>query len=939
MKRLLVLALTIMMTLSLFISCQNQPSNDSVATVRLVRQADSRKLQASIENVDEKDLVWYYSATKKSETSFKYGETTKTKLTSIENSTIELSQGKWIFTLWAEKSSSDTTVVYKGTSAETLVVKNDNSEPTIVEVEVSSEIEDTTGSIVFQNIAIELRSDGGFVSSAVIPSHVAYKKTSDDNFGSAISYASGTEVKNLAAGKYDVTVYYTGSDNVTYATEVKTITVESGRATTVTGTIVETTSSAKFDVKIIKKVVEATISANAETKITATAAPVSSKDAVTEVSFPSGSITGSKATLTMEVSQVGSNFEITGSDTSGSQAVAKLDLSLDVDGQNTTEFNSQEVTVTTYIAKNLTNVSVKYNGTALNSDKVTYTAESGKLVFKTTHFSEYVVTTSDSFEAFNRTTNVGYKTLEEAVSAAVDGNTIILLKDISSIDKTIDVKKNIAIDLNKKTIKSDKRVFFVHAGSLTVKNGTIEADIKSDSDSSVIRISCSDCAKSSNLIGFTLASDATIKGTNSYGVTAFGINDAKLEIYGNIESLNACISGNGAVANTGKITVNVYDSAVLKATGASTYDSVAIYQPNDGELNIYGGQITSTNASAVEIRAGVANISGGSLSGSNSSYEVKANGNGKTTVGAALAVSQHATKKDIVVDITGGTFTGKKQIAVVNPQNNSVDDLRNILVIVEKSAGEITDVDATASVTLDSESVKVYCATLETAIALVEKGSTITLLSDTVEVLNDTSSKADGCDTRLYFDSDNVTLDFNNHKLVIKSNHGGSYNTLNVFGTGCTIKNGEIVAFRKSSGTNVETTNTDYDKDYPYWDSYAFVVERTEEGTCTIDSMKLHGGVALYEKVTATFKNTTSVMATNYYAIYQEGAKSVIEGGTFTAAKDSPIIYCNKNHDYSVTINGGSFTGTVFNSGVDMNKITISGNPTFTIDPRSESAK
>lgn len=477
MKRLLVLALSIMMILSLFISCQNQPSSNGVASVRLAPQANKRSLTATVEEIDEDSLEWHYSATKKSETNFKFGETEDTKLTA-KDSEIELSQGKWEFKLWAVKvvDSNTSIKIYEGVSDGEVLVQA-ASEPTVVPIDVYSEVEGSTGYILFDKALTVTLRDTTF-ATVVSPTHVAYKAASADESSWStrqFSSADGVKVSDLAAGKYDISVYYAGTDGCTYASEAKTITVMSGRTTTIAGSIDESTASAKFDVKIIKKVVSAAINTDSATTITATAAPVATSESKTSVEFPASSISGTTATLTMEIAQVGSNFEISGTTTEGAQSLAKLDLSLDVDGKSVTTFEGSEaVTVTTYIAKGLSNVEVKYTGTGDQPTDVSYDSETGKLTFKTTHFSEFVVTTTDSFVAYNKSTNKGYASLAAAISDAGEGDAILLLKDADESSLSEIEGKKVSVDLNGKKL-SLSNALTIDDSSIAFSNGSISS--------------------------------------------------------------------------------------------------------------------------------------------------------------------------------------------------------------------------------------------------------------------------------------------------------------------------------------------------------------------------------------------------------------------------------------------------------------------------------
>lgn len=163
----------------------------------------------------------------------------------------------------------------------------------------------------------------------------------------------------------------------------------------------------------------------------------------------------------------------------------------------------------------------------------------------------------------------------------------------------------------------------------------------------------------------------TVSGGSISGWDGISVRDhAKLTVSegegstATISGKNAAIIGNGNPDQGGTtITIN---------GGTMTSDDTGIYHPQDGTLTINGGTISGDKL-GVEIRAGELTITGGSITANATEYSCTANGNGTTTIGAALAIAQHTTKKDIAVTISGGTFTGKKAISESNPQANEPD--------------------------------------------------------------------------------------------------------------------------------------------------------------------------------------------------------------------------------------------------------------------------
>ncbi|NCB41496.1 MAG: S-layer homology domain-containing protein [Clostridia bacterium] len=134
---------------------------------------------------------------------------------------------------------------------------------------------------------------------------------------------------------------------------------------------------------------------------------------------------------------------------------------------------------------------------------------------------------------------------------------------------------------------------------------------------------------------------------------------AQLDVYGKLvvsvpydsSSAYAAISGNGTSGYGGTI-INIYSGAEI----ISEY-GFAMYIPQYGEVNVFGGTITST-AGAIGIKSGSLNISGGTLT-ANGAATIPTTGysNGINSSGCTIQIeSNDAYSGNIVVNITGGTF-------------------------------------------------------------------------------------------------------------------------------------------------------------------------------------------------------------------------------------------------------------------------------------------
>ena len=113
---------------------------------------------------------------------------------------------------------------------------------------------------------------------------------------------------------------------------------------------------------------------------------------------------------------------------------------------------------------------------------------------------------------------------------------------------------------------------------------------------------------------------------------------------------------NGAV-NTENSTLKIKD-AVITAIGSSGGQDMgcAVYLAGYATSTIENTEITAP-VTGIEIRAGKLDLTDCTVTGGNGKVAEVANGNGTTVTNAAVAVSQHTTKKNIDVTIKDGEYT------------------------------------------------------------------------------------------------------------------------------------------------------------------------------------------------------------------------------------------------------------------------------------------
>lgn len=263
---------------------------------------------------------------------------------------------------------------------------------------------------------------------------------------------------------------------------------------------------------------------------------------------------------------------------------------------------------------------------------------------------------------------------EPATELPTAQNGVIKLTNNVTLSNMTEIRGNITLDLNGFTISGKGTVLDLY-GTIEIKDSTEGGNGKIVS---TVRTNTPPDSPNSNGIWINDNTSVTINsGTiegNTWGVVVAGVHASFTMNGGTV--ING-ITGNGS-ENAG---IPVYGPTTITINGGKIIgDGTGIYHPQDGELTINGGEITGK--SGIEIRAGGLIVRGGTITATGDPISTVPNGNGTTTVGAAVAIAQHTTKKGIAVTINGGTFTGKAALLESNPENNDLQYTRNISVNV-----------------------------------------------------------------------------------------------------------------------------------------------------------------------------------------------------------------------------------------------------------------
>ena len=238
---------------------------------------------------------------------------------------------------------------------------------------------------------------------------------------------------------------------------------------------------------------------------------------------------------------------------------------------------------------------------------------------------------------------------EMLLRAVAENSGTYQLQENIALTSPLVVSGNMHLDLNGYTLTSKNATLVSPVGInctdalvLIRRNGHLT--IFDESGTGNGRIDTGDNSSIMTAIKLTCAEDETGENVNVPATLTMTGGVIKGYYYG--------ISGNG---NRHGTTIAMEGGKI--EAGYCADDNTGIFHPQDGMLNVNDGIIEGYK-SAIEMRAGVLNIMGGTFKATSNEYEHAGNANGNSVEGAAIAISQHTTEKRINVDIAGGTFEG-----------------------------------------------------------------------------------------------------------------------------------------------------------------------------------------------------------------------------------------------------------------------------------------
>ena len=360
----------------------------------------------------------------------------------------------------------------------------------------------------------------------------------------------------------------------------------------------------------------------------------------------------------------------------------------------------------------------------------------------------------------------GSMTGAEFLAKAKDG--VITLTDNVTLSTSCSISdgNEYTINLNGKTLSAAKQVISLTRGKVIV-NGT--GTIKESAPylgAIVIKGSVNSAETNCSVVevnaGVILEGWAPIfvdqNAAKAYGVSVT-VNGATL----NARKDTTGDGGAGIYVN-GQIT-DENNAPVISLTNTKICDvdnaSQGMYLAGYATTTLTNCDITGMTG--VEIRAGKLTVNGGSLKAT-AAYSVNPNGNGSTTEGAAIAIAQHTTKKNIEVTLNGGTYTGEKAISESNPQRNDPAPQVAMSVTAGTFVGDVVTADVTNFISGGTFSTPVR----EYVIADLKYEATTNDGKYTYHSTLDNAVAAAGDDGYI----DNISVNGNRGTLLVKYNDG-----------------------------------------------------------------------------------------------------------------------------------------------------------------------
>lgn len=505
-----------------------------------------------------------------------------------------------------------------------------------------------------------------------------------------------------------------------------------------------------------------------------------------------------------------------------------------------------------------------------------------------------------------------YETALTAINKAPAGSTVVLLKDCSESGRAPEVTKNVTLDLNGKNL-TFSYITVSKGGNLTIKesgnggtyNGTganysvyvkrggifnlesgklTNSSTASGTSNVVVRVeggtATTPAASTANINGGKIESKGTPVFVRDPGAT---VNVSGGELVGN--GL-ACIAGQGN-KGLGGTTINISGGTLTAKPYDDASAACGIYHPNEGTLNITGGNINVADGVGVLMRGGEMTMTGG---------EINATGDDATRTGSVGDTNQKIGVSGVIFDrdanypavattsikIDGEAKVSGAKAAVELINDNNVADAKSAFKLkggtYSSDVSALLDENSVAVKQGDNYVVTTYYAQVgETKYATLQEAANAATAGQTVKVLNDVDMTTHG--NLMVYAGKDIVLDMNGHSI---KGANADHKNIMVWGK-LTLKDSK----ENSTGKiySEDPYKTGVDKALIYVDDYGeFVMESGHINTVLPNSVK-----------------------NGQFAIGSFGSSKVtINGGTIEGGYSAITGYGDPKDNTTITINGGT---------------------------------
>ena len=336
---------------------------------------------------------------------------------------------------------------------------------------------------------------------------------------------------------------------------------------------------------------------------------------------------------------------------------------------------------------NENNKVLEITGGSFSSDVSEYVADGYTMVESD---DEYVV---EPLGPGNSVAQVGenyFDSLEEAISKAESGDTVVLLKSTTGNGNIyISDGREITLNLN------GFDVGFAQNGKINLTHGILNLMgrgmlYEEKPYYAPVMLYGAETDQADYTV-ITVGEDVILQGWSGLFVDyneaqkAYGV---KATVYGTLNSVRDYTGAgghalyiNGTIKDTdGNVPEFILDGATL-----NTEDGNGMYLAGYAKTTITDSTIISNSedSTGIEIRAGELEITDSTIIGGNGEYTGAPNGNGSTSFNVALAVTQHTTKLPIKITVNSGTFSANAAFVQANPQGNSEEDIDKVTLEIK----------------------------------------------------------------------------------------------------------------------------------------------------------------------------------------------------------------------------------------------------------------